>query len=92
MILGIQIPATITMGLSIICFKGSQVDFLNKYVLQCLKIAFIIANSADPDEMRITNYSFRGFQYTKGYIVKTKYFFLKRLGLVEPWYYVCSII
>ena len=33
--------ATIRMGLSIICFKGSQVDFPNKYVLQSLKIAFI---------------------------------------------------
>ena len=39
--------ATIRMGLSIICFKGSQVDFPNKCVLQCLNIAFIIANSAD---------------------------------------------
>ena len=44
----------IRMGLSIICFKGSQVDFCNKYVLQWLKIAFIIANSADSDEMQIT--------------------------------------
>ena len=46
--------ATIRMGLSIISFKGSQVDFSNKYVLQSLKIAFIIANSADPYEMQIT--------------------------------------
>ena len=44
--------ATIRMGLSIICFKGSQVDFPNKYVLQSLNIAFIIANSADPDEIK----------------------------------------
>ena len=44
--------ATIRMGLSIICFKGSHVDFPNKYVLQSLNIAFIIANSADPDEMQ----------------------------------------
>ena len=42
------------MGLSIICFKGSQVDFPNKCVLQSLNIAFIIANSADPDEMQQT--------------------------------------
>ena len=38
--------ATLRMELSIICFKGSQVDFSNKYVLQPLNIAFIIANSA----------------------------------------------
>ena len=44
--------ATIRIGLSIICFKGSQVDFPNKYVLQSLNIAFIIANSADHDEMQ----------------------------------------
>ena len=46
--------ATIRMGLSFICFKGSQVDFPNKCVLQSLNIAFIIANSADPDEMQQT--------------------------------------
>ena len=50
--------ATIRMGLSIICFKGSQVDFPNKYVLQSLKVAFIIANSADPNEMQITKLPF----------------------------------
>ena len=44
-------------------FKGSQVDFPNKCVLQSLNIAFIIANSADPDEMQQV---FRDFQYTKG--------------------------
>ena len=58
--------ATIRMGLSIICFKGSPVDFLYKYVLQSLNIAFIIANSADSDEMQITKLPFIGFQYTKG--------------------------
>ena len=31
--------ATITMGLSVICLTGSQVDLSNKYVLQSLKIA-----------------------------------------------------
>ena len=41
--------ATIRMGLATICLKGSQVDFPNKCVLQSLNIAFIIANSADPD-------------------------------------------
>ena len=39
-------------GMSIICFKGSQVDFPSKYVLQSVNIAFIIANSADPGEMQ----------------------------------------
>ena len=53
--------ATIRMGLSIICFKRSQVDFCNKYVLQSMKIAFIIANSPDPNEMQITKLSFKGF-------------------------------
>ena len=49
---------TIRIGLSIICLKRSEVDFRNKYVLQSLKIAFIIANSADPDEMQITQLPF----------------------------------
>ena len=40
---------TIRIRLSIIWFKGSQVDFPNRYVLQWLKVAFIIANSADLD-------------------------------------------
>ena len=57
----IQTASTIRMGLSIICFKGTQVDFCNKYVLQSLKIALFIANSADPDEMQITKLPFRGF-------------------------------
>ena len=35
-------------------FKVSQVDFTNKFVLQSLNIAFIIANSADPNEMQQT--------------------------------------
>ena len=30
--------ATKMMGLSILCFKGSQVDFRNKYVIQSLKL------------------------------------------------------
>ena len=53
--------ATIRMGLSIICFKGSQVDYPNKCVLQSLNIAFIIANSADPDEMQQTTNLYKGF-------------------------------
>ena len=43
--------------LSIVCFKVSQVDFTNKCVLQSLNIAFIIANSADPDETQQTTFS-----------------------------------
>ena len=43
-------------------FKGSQVDFPNKCVLQSLNIAFITANSAVPDEMQqTTKLPFQGF-------------------------------
>ena len=49
--------ATIKIGLSIIRFKGSQVDFPNKCVLQSLNNVFIIANSADPDKMQQTTLS-----------------------------------
>ena len=53
---------TIRMGLSIICFKGAQVDYPNKCVLQSMNIAFIIANGADPDEMQqTTKLPFQGF-------------------------------
>ena len=55
------------MGLSIICFKGSQVDFPNKYILQSLNIAFIIANSVDPDEtQQASKLPFQGFPVYKG--------------------------
>ena len=61
--------ATIRMDLSIICFKGPQVDFLNKCVLQSLNIAFIIANSAYPDLMQqTTKLPFQGFPVYKGFI------------------------
>ena len=43
--------ATIRIGLPII-FKGSEVDFPNKYVLRSLNIEIIIINIADPDEMQ----------------------------------------
>ena len=57
------------MGLFIICFKGSQVDFPNRCVLQSLNIIFIIANSADPDEMQqTTELPFQGFPVYKGFI------------------------
>ena len=56
------------MGPSIICFKGSHVDFPNKYVLQSLNIAFIIANTADPGEMQqTTKLPFQGFPVYKGF-------------------------
>ena len=61
--------ATIRMGLSIIYFKGSQVDFPNKCVLQSLNIEFIIANSADTDEMQQpTKLPFQGFPVYNGFI------------------------
>ena len=55
--------------LSFICFEGSQVDLPNKCVLESLNIAFIIANSADPDEMQqTTKLPFQGFPVYKGFI------------------------
>ena len=55
--------------LSIICFKVSRVDFSNKCVLQSLTTVFIIANSADPDEMQqTTKLPFQGFPVYKGFI------------------------
>ena len=55
--------------LSIICFKVSQVDFPNKCVLQSLNIAFMIVNSAYPDEMqKTTKLPFQGFTVYKGFI------------------------
>ena len=61
--------ATIRIGLSIICFKGSQIDFPNKCALQSLNIAFSIANSADPDEMQqTTKLHFQGFPVFKAFI------------------------
>ena len=57
------------MGLSIICFEGSQVDLPNKCVLQSLNITFIIANSAYPDEMQqSTKLPFQGFSVYRGFI------------------------
>ena len=57
------------MGLSNICFKGSQEDFSNECVLQSLNIAFIIANSAVSDEMQqTTKLPFQGFPVYKGFI------------------------
>ena len=70
---------TIIMGLSIVYFKGSQVDFLNYqvHVFQFGKVVLILANSADPDEMQhdvafhlslhcLPKYLVTDFKYTKG--------------------------
>ena len=40
--------ATIRIGLSIMFYKGSQVDFPNKCVLQSLKIAFYHSKQSRP--------------------------------------------
>ena len=42
---------TISMILSILYFKGSQIEISKKNVFLSLKIVFKLANSADPDEM-----------------------------------------
>ena len=47
---------TISMGLPIVYFKGSQVEFSLLCFLS-LKVALILANSADPDEMLYTDNS-----------------------------------
>ena len=59
---------TVVPYASVVRKKFSQVDFPNKYVLQSLNIAFIIANSADPGEMQHyqTTVLLWGFQHTKG--------------------------
>ena len=43
---------TISIGLPIVKFKGSQVDFQNYDVTLSLRVVLILANSADPDEMQ----------------------------------------
>ena len=74
--------ATIRMGLAIICFEGSQVDFTNKCVLQSLNIAFIIANCADPGEMQqTTKLPFQGFPVYKGFIPHYQMSLIKKC----PW-------
>ena len=45
---------TISMGLPIVYFKGSQVEFSNVYVFRSLKVVIIRANRVDPDEVSIT--------------------------------------
>ena len=43
---------TVKSGWSIICIKGSQVIISKNIVFLSLKIDFVLANSADPDEMQ----------------------------------------
>ena len=43
---------TISMGLPIVCFKESQVEFINYDAFLTLKIVLTLANSAGPDEMQ----------------------------------------
>ena len=61
---------TISMELSILYFKGFWSKFPLDYVFLSLKIVFIFANSADPDEMHfiwgfycMPNYLFISTQY-----------------------------
>ena len=60
------------MGMSIVHFKWSWVEFfLNYDVFLSLKVVLILANNADPDEMQhyachcLPKNPFRGFSYTK---------------------------
>ena len=67
---------TISMGLPTLYFKGLHV-VISKLRCISMKFFYILANSADPDEMQhyaafhqglhcLTKYPIRGFQYTKG--------------------------
>ena len=44
---------TIKMRLTIVFFKGLQVDFLNYDVFLSLKFVLILANSVDPDKTQL---------------------------------------
>ena len=74
---------TISKGLSIVYFKGSQ-NLLKNNVFLSLKVVLILPNSADPDEMQhyaafhlglhcLSKYQFRGFQHTKGLQFKKEF-------------------
>ena len=77
------------MGLSIICFKVSQVE-ISKFEVRSLKIKLNLADSADPDEMSriaavhlLPKYLYRGFQYTNMLILKRHKTHLK---ILVAWY------
>ena len=71
---------TTSMGLRIVYFKGSPVEFSKLCVSVtegCFNLFLKLANSADPDEMQhyaafhlglrcLPKYPLWGFQYTKG--------------------------
>ena len=80
-------------------FKVSHVDFPNQCVFLSLNIAFIKANSADPDDMQQTNkLPFQGLSTIQRVYsaLSDKFNRITRLGLIplglRPLYYVCSII
>ena len=67
---------TICLGLPVVYFKRSQVEFLNFQVFLSLKVVLVLASSADSDEMQhyaafhlgshcLPKYPLRGFQYTE---------------------------
>ena len=67
---------TVWSGRSIVYIKGSQV-IISKNIFLSLKVDFVLANSADPDEMLhyvafhlgchcLPKYPFRGLWYIKG--------------------------
>ena len=76
---------TISMGLPILYFKGSHVDFfLNNDVFLSLNVVLILLNSADPHEIQLyaafhmglhclPKYSYRGFPEYKGLRNITKF-------------------
>ena len=68
---------TIKLEWSIVYIEGSQFIISKRYCICSLKIDFVLANSADPDEMPhhaafhlglrcLPKYPFRGFRSTKG--------------------------
>ena len=67
---------TVKSGWSIVFIEGSQVIILKKCYISFSKIDFVLANSADPDEMLhyaafhlglhcLPKYPYRGFWYTR---------------------------
>ena len=84
-----------SMGLPIVHFKGSLVEYPKYNVFLSLNVVLILANSADPDEMQhyaafllglhfLPKYRFRGFQYAKP---ATIFYVLKILSA----FYICCI-
>ena len=68
---------TISMGMSIVYFKGSLVEFSKLWLFLSLEVVLILAKSADSGEIKhyaafhlglhcLPKYPFRGFQYMYG--------------------------